>query len=127
MNSQSHISIFTVLSFVFSGICFVGMLPVFGVMGYGLFYSGDPSEDIIAGIISCLIMILPLFIGFVVFLCAGIGLLKRKGWGFYFHIAGSILAAFSCIGIIYTVFALIFAFKPEFKAEFPSLQPQPPG
>jgi hypothetical protein len=49
---------------------------------------------------------------------AGLGLLKRWKLGYYVHLVGAVFASFSCIGIIYTVFAFLYAFRPEFSREF---------
>ena len=99
------------------------MLPVLAALIYGIWFSGDPRDEIAAGVAGSLMILLPLFVGCVVFLIAGIGLVKRQVWGYYLHIAASVLAAFSCLGIVYTVLAFVFAFRADFKAEFPGLQP----
>jgi hypothetical protein len=46
----------------------------------------------------------------------GIGLFLRKPWGYYSHLTGSALVAVTCFGIVYTIPALAFALRPEFKA-----------
>lgn len=56
----------------------------------------------------------------VVFSIAGLGLFKRKTWGYYAHLVGAILGIFSCFGILYSIPALIFAFQPNFKRDFPA-------
>lgn len=118
MTKNSNVSTFAVLDFLFSGLALVGILCICAVLVYGIFFSGDPRGEIAAGVFGCFVLLLPLSVGFIVFLIAGIGLLKRKTWGYYLHIVASVLAVFSCIGIVYTVFALVFAFRPEFKSEF---------
>lgn len=55
----------------------------------------------------------------IAFTVAGIGLFKRTTWGYYAHLVGAILSALSCFGILYAVPALIFAFQPNFKRDFP--------
>jgi hypothetical protein len=89
-----------------------------GVLVYGIFYSGDKGEELFAGVAGSIFIALPGLVGLVVYLLGGIGLVRRSAWGYYFHLAGAILAVFTCIGIIYTVFAFIFALRPEFSAEF---------
>jgi hypothetical protein len=74
----------------------------------------DP-EDILAVV---LFMVVPSFICFLTFLLAGIGLIMRKTWGFFLHIAGSVLAIVSVIFIPYAVVSLIFSFRPAFKNIF---------
>jgi hypothetical protein len=56
----------------------------------------------------------------VVFSVAGLGLYKRKMWGYYAHLVGAILGIFSCFGILYSIPALIFGFQPNFKRDFPA-------
>ena len=118
MSRKSNVTTFAVLDFLFSGLALVGILFFCAVLLYGIFLSGDSRGEIAAGILGCFILLLLLSVGFSVFLIAGIGLLKRKTWGYYLHIVASVLAVFSCIGIVYTVFSLIFAFRLEFKSEF---------
>jgi hypothetical protein len=48
----------------------------------------------------------------------GIGLIRRKWWGYYAHVAGSSLIAVTCFGLFYTIPALTFARRPEFKEYF---------
>lgn len=120
MNKNSTVTVFAVLNFLFSGLALSGFLIVSAALIHAIVFLGDPKEIAAAGIFGSLP---PNFlIGFVLFLITGIGLLKRKTWGYYLHIIASMLAAISFIGIIYTIFGLVFAFKPEFKAEFFTLQ-----
>jgi hypothetical protein len=44
-----------------------------------------------------------------------IGLIRRKPWGYYYHLAGVVLVGVSIIGIVYTIPALLVAIQPEFK------------
>jgi hypothetical protein len=119
MSDDSGMTVFTVIDFVLAGVsALFASIFLFGLF-YGVFLSGDRGGELAAGIFGSLVIIVPCVIGCGIYLVAGIGLLKRRNYGYYFHIVGSILAAFSCIGIIYTVVALIFAFKPEFRNEFP--------
>ena len=45
----------------------------------------------------------------------GIGLLWRKPWGYYWHLAGAGLAALSIVGIVYTIRAILIALQPEIR------------
>jgi hypothetical protein len=65
-----------------------------------------------------IISIVPAFIAFLTFACAGIGILKRKPWGFYCHLAGSGMAALTIILAPYTIISFIISFKPYFKGQF---------
>jgi hypothetical protein len=56
----------------------------------------------------------------------GIGLILRKPWGYYSHLTGSVLVAVTCFGIVYTIPALAFALRPEFKEYFRGLKATKP-
>ena len=117
MSAADEIRIYTTLNFVFSALSFLGLLPLGGILIYGIYYSGDPQEEVMMGILGTIFLAVPLLILGTVFLMAGIGLKNRKPWAWGMHVAGACLAAFSCLGVIYMIFALISAFKPEFRAE----------
>jgi hypothetical protein len=48
----------------------------------------------------------------------GIGLIRRRRWGYYAHIAGSAFVAVTVFGVVYTIPALAIARRPEFKEYF---------
>ena len=48
----------------------------------------------------------------------GIGMIRRKTWGYYSHVAGSALVAFTGLGIIYTIPSLVIALRPAFREYF---------
>jgi hypothetical protein len=52
---------------------------------------------------------------FVALTIGGIGLIGRKPWAYYWHIAGSALVAVTGFGILYTIPALFIALRPSFK------------
>ncbi len=56
---------------------------------------------------------------------SAVGLYKRTSWGYYTHIVTAVFAispcCLCCMGIVYTIPAIIFACLPEFRAEFPEL------
>lgn len=112
------ITVFTVINFVFAGFAVLSLVLIGLVLIYGIFFSGDEGEELMAGVFGSVFIAFFLAVGTGVYLTAGIGLAKRKRWGYYVHIAGAILAAPSCLGVPYTVAALIFAFRPEFKDAF---------
>jgi hypothetical protein len=121
MEKSMTVNAFAVMNFVFAGILIIIAL-IFGiVLIYGIFFSGDTEEEIESGVMGCVILTIPLLIGIGAYLSAGIGLLKRKKWGYYLHIAAAILSFFTLILIAYTIVALIFAFRPEFQNEFKML------
>jgi hypothetical protein len=58
------------------------------------------------GIVCCLIHLI-----------AGFGLLKQRTWGYYFHVVGAIAAAFTCFGLVYTIYALSAISKADMKED----------
>jgi hypothetical protein len=88
------------------------------VLVFGVLYSDDQGKDLADGIVGCIVLGLPMLAGVVVYFIAGLGLSKRRSWGYYFHLAGAVLTALSCLGIVYTVLAFVFALKPEFQEAF---------
>ncbi len=116
--ANAPIVVFGALNFVFAGICFLWSALNISALIYGIFYSGDTEEKVKRGAIGLAILALPGLMGMIVYFVAGLGLLKRWKLGYYFHLVGAVFAGFSCIGIIYTVFAFLYAFRPEFSREF---------
>jgi hypothetical protein len=120
------IAVFGVLNLVFSGFCGLGLLLLFGVMIFGVFFSGDERDEMVFGLIGLAIVSFPFWVGLVLFLVAGVGLLRHKPWGYYFHIAGAALAALSVVGLVYTIFAFVVALHPDFtRTFFPPTPPSP--
>ena len=114
--APASIAVFAVLNFVFAGLGCAFSLIFVGVLVYGIYFSGDTGEELFAGIAGTICLATPAMISIPVFLTAGIGLWRRRRWGFYFHLAGAILAAFTCLGIVYTVLAIVYATQPAFSA-----------
>lgn len=145
---NSVVDIFATLDFVMSGLAFLGVLIITTVITYGIFYSGDKKETILATVGFLLIYGIIGAISFIGFLIAGIGLLQRKKWGYYLHIIASALQFytytgfvfsmcdvaifekllhinanflndnFSISGAAYAIIAIIFALTPKFKKQF---------
>ncbi|TES91099.1 MAG: hypothetical protein E3J87_08490 [Candidatus Cloacimonadota bacterium] len=118
MKRNTTVDIFGVINFALAGLNCLMVLFFILVLIYGIFFSGDTEAEIKNGVIGSIILIGPFLIGFAIYLSAGVGLMKRRVWGYYMHIAASIMAFFSIILIAYTVVSLIFVFKPEFREEF---------
>ena len=118
MKRNTTVDIFAVINFVLAGLHCLMILFFIIVLIYGIFFSGDTDEDLLAGVVGSTMFLLPVTIAFSVYLAAGLGLLKRRTWGYYMHIAASILAVFSIILIAYTIISLVFVIKPEFREEF---------
>ncbi|MFC2174099.1 hypothetical protein ACFLU6_15990 [Acidobacteriota bacterium] len=124
MQRNDTVRAFMILNFVWAGFSAFGLILMLLAMVYGVAFSGDSGKDLAAGIFGCILFAIPCSAALGVYLAAGFGLLNAKIYGYYCHIAGAFLAIFTCIGIIYTVFALIYAFRDDFKQAF---MQQPPA
>lgn len=109
------VTIFAVLNCVLALLALVWTGFIGLALIYGIFYSGDQGAELAAGVLGSLFIGSPGAIGLIVYTVAGIGLLKRRSWGYYCHLAGAALAALSCVGVVYTIVAIVFAMQPEFK------------
>ena len=112
------IAVFAILNFVLAGLCALWLVLIIAMLVYGIGFSGDQGEELAAGIIGSAVLAIPGLVGLAVYLVAGLGLLRHRGWGYYFHFAGAVLTAFTCVGLVYTVLAFVFAVRPEFSAVF---------
>jgi hypothetical protein len=122
------ITVFAALNFVLAGLCAVWLLLVGAILVYGIGFSGDRGKELATGIAGCVLFALPGLLALVIYLPAGFGLLRRRNWGYYLHCAGAVLAAFTCIGLVYAVPAFLFALQPEFSTPFFRREDErPPG
>jgi hypothetical protein len=112
------IATFATVNFILACLCALSLMLVSVVLVYGIGFSGDQGEDLAAGIGGCALLAAPNVLGLVVYLMAGLGLLHRRVWGYCFHCVGVVLTAFTCLGLIWTIPALIFALRPEFSDAF---------
>lgn len=48
----------------------------------------------------------------------GVGMLRRRLWGYHAHLAGSVLVVFTGFGMLYAIPSLLITFRPAFKAYF---------
>jgi hypothetical protein len=113
---NSKVTVFAVFNLVFALLA-LGGIGFWMLVAFTSVFQGDPKVgDIVVG---STMFIVPNVVYFLLFLPAAIGLMRRKSWGYYFHLTAAIFAAFSCVGLLYTVPALIFAFQPDFKSDFP--------
>lgn len=78
-------------------------------------YSLPESWQNLAMSLGYFILYLP---ALVTLTAGGIGMLLRRRWGYSCHVAASVLIVVTCIGAAYTIPALAFAFRSEFKAYF---------
>lgn len=115
---EGSITAFAVLNLFFASSLGIGVLIAAAAMVYGVFFSGDPANEVFTGVLGGVVVLGVLFMLLAVYILAGIGLFKVRKWGYYFHLAGALLAAFSCIGIAYTIPAFAFALRDEFRCPF---------
>lgn len=108
----------TVVNFVFGGIGVVYITLFTLLLFYGIFFSGDPLPDIMAGTLGVYCLTLPIFITTTLFIASGVGVMKLKPWGYYTQMATAILAILSIIGIPYGLPILINLLNPEIKKLF---------
>jgi hypothetical protein len=122
MTGSRAVALFGALDLILAAVwlAFVLMLLALLVMSLGAlngsFPSPDPPKDLLTGAFSACGMLALYVPGLIALTGAGIGLLRRAAWGFYWHLAAALLVAVSCFGIVYTAVALAFALRPEFRA-----------
>lgn len=118
MASRTSIQVFAVANFVLAALAGLCALFWIGILIFGVYFSGDTGEELVAGVIGTGFFLVIAVIYGLLTLAAGIGLLKRVRWGYYFHLVAAAITALSCIGVPYTVAAILFAAKPEFREGF---------
>ena len=123
---DDSVAVFAALNFVFGGLAaclaiFVALFVYEDVTTPGLSFT-EREEAVIAGIMIGA----PSFVSAVIFATAGVGLLRRSTWGYTTHLMGAGIAALSCLGAIYSAFAIRFAARESFRNEF-FAPPAPPG
>ena len=115
---DTAIPVFVAINFALGGISAVWAVLIGCVLVYGIFFSGDQGQELMAGVLGSVILLAPGFLGAIVYLPAAIGMLGRKRWAYYMHLVGACFAALTCVGLAYTIPALIIAQRPSFRAEF---------
>jgi hypothetical protein len=115
---NTAVDIFGIIDLVLAGLNGLAILLMLVVLAYGIFGSGDPEEEIISGVYGCIIIMVPLLIGFIIFLSAGLGLMRRKIWGYYMHIVASVISFFTFILLAYSILSFVFLFQPDFRRDF---------
>ena len=113
--TPQSVSTFVRINFLLAGLCLLVLGLLAAVLICGVFLSGDPADEIVAGVVGCAVLGAPVLLGLLIYGLAGLGLMRLRPWGYYLHIVGACLAGISCVGVIYTIFALIAAFSEEFK------------
>ena len=112
MNQSKAVKVFAAFNFLFFAISSLALL----IMFLGLI-KREEVLDIIS--YNSLVQAFQVsLLCFILFPITGFALIKKKKWGYYFHIITSVLIAFSIIGIIYTIFSFLLSFKTNFKFQF---------
>lgn len=117
-----------VLGFAFMDLTLTCLVLAFEVMmlagvgvGVDRLFGDSPSpqtrQDDMLATASFLGMFALYLPALVTLTAGGVGLIRRKPWGYYSHLAGAVCVAVSFFGIIYTIPALFVAIRPEFKKE----------
>ena len=115
---DSSIPVFIALNFTLAALA-LGWLALWAcVLVFGIVLSGDPPEEIRDGVLGAIILSAPAVVVAPLYAFAAFGMLKRRRWSYYVHLVGACLAALSCLGLAYTIPALIMAQRPTFRAEF---------
>lgn len=109
------VEVFAVLNLILAGLTFI-IWVLICLLLLSDFFSSEIDGETVIGVF--MIILLPGLISFFLFLLSGIGLLRRRVWGYYVHLSGAILMALTIVGLIYAIPALIFMFKPAFRARF---------
>jgi hypothetical protein len=116
--SVSLVPVFAAANLCFAVLGLLGILFWSVVLVFGFLLSEESGEDLVDGVVGCGLFIAVCLVATPLYAVAGVGLIRRAPWGYYCHLVGAILAVFSCLGVIYTVFALVFGLRPEFQEEF---------
>ncbi|MFN0018497.1 MAG: hypothetical protein ACKVP0_09575 [Pirellulaceae bacterium] len=117
-NDVPSIQTFAVLNFILAAFCLMWLMFLLAILVFGVTLSGDQGEELLHGALGCFVLASPALAGLPLYLAAGFGLKRRTVWGFFCHCGGALLAALSCIGMIYTVIALVGALQRDFYAAF---------
>lgn len=119
----ADLALATLLLAMESGLLFmlaIGVDEVWnGSLGLNRYFGRVPRPEMIADTRMVIAQSLGFFALYLPALATltvgGIGLILRKPWGYYSHLTGSALVAVTCFGIVYTIPALAFALRPEFR------------
>ena len=116
--TPNSLILISVINFVLGSLSFFYFSFFTLLIIFGLFGSGDPPADKLAGVIGSQCLGFPGLLGSILFISSGIGVVRLKGWGYYIQMATAILAILSLIGIPYGVPILLTLLKPETKKLF---------
>ena len=109
---------FAVADFALAALAGLWSLAFLGLLLWGAFFAEAESEEVSLGLAGSLVLVVIGLAAAMVFAAAGYGLLQRRPWGYYTHLVAVALVALTCWGIPYSIAAILFAARPEFRAPF---------
>jgi hypothetical protein len=118
MKKMTVVDIFSVSNFIIAGIFAIAVIFTAINIEYGILSTDDPGLDVREGSPIRTLLLILFLIGTFIYLAGGIGLKKRRLWGYYIHIVGAILTFFTIVLCAYSIISLIFATESEFKDQF---------
>jgi hypothetical protein len=125
-SSRFPIHAFAVADFALAVLAAVWALAFAGLVAWGIFFAEGERDDVTLGVTGSLLLVLVGLAAAAIFAAAGVGLLRRAPWGYYAHLVAAALVALTCWGIPYTIAAILFAARPEFRAPFFRRRPAQP-
>jgi len=116
-----RLSLLVTLNIVVGAVCLCGLGLLGLFLSFGVWHdvSTASTDDTIFGVIGVGFLAVPFLLCAPTCFLAAMGLKRRTSWGYGFHIAGSILAAFTCIGALYTLIGLGLALDSDFRTNYP--------
>jgi hypothetical protein len=115
---DTSIPVFVALNFTFAALALGWLALWICVLLFGILMSGDPPDEIRDGVLGAIILCAPAVVAAPLHAFAAFGMLKRRRWAYYVHLVAACLAGLSCIGLAYTIPAIVMAQRPTFRAEF---------
>jgi hypothetical protein len=115
---DTSIPVFIALNFTLAGLAAAWVALCVCVLLFGILMSGDPPDEKRDGVIGTIILGAPVFVAGILYAVAGVGMIKRRRWAYYLHLVGACAAGLSCIGLGYTIPAIMIAQRATFRAEF---------
>src|SRR5687768_6173007 len=115
---DSSVPAFIALNFALAVLAVMWMAVWGWRVVHATMLGGDPPDEVPNVVHGCIILITPAVVAAPLYAFAGFGLLKRRPWGYYVHLVGACAAGLSCVGLAYTIPALITSQRPAFRAEF---------
>ena len=120
------IHVFAAADFAIAALAAIWALAFLALLLWGTLFAEVPREDVSVGVAGSVLLVAIGLLASGVFAAAGFGLLRRRQWGYYTHLVAVALVALTCWGIPYSVAAILFAARPEFRAPFFRRRALPP-